>query len=588
MGAVFGWSGAPDPDLRERMSRALAHRGAAEELGAETATATVGYRALFAAPERQRLGSGLLSDGGVTIAVAGFLTGLGGAWRGDLPDPPSLADLLDAYRRRGIGFANELRGAFVLAVADRGTLHLVRDGAGARTVYWARNEGRLLFAVEPKALLSVPGFPRRLRPAAVAQYLTFSFIPGAATMLEGVHELPPGHRLTSVGVGEPRVERWFVFEEGEKEKRSDEEWVERFRELHGRAVAERLRVAGESVGLFLSGGLDSSVVAAEAVRQGALPLSTTTIHFGPSYRNELEYARAVAERLGTEHQEVLIRPRSFLPRLRRMIWHLDEPIGDPITMPNFELARRVAGDVRFVLNGEGGDPVFGGPKNLPLLLQHWYGGVERDALWRERAYLASYRRAYEDLDRLLTPEFRAQFDREEALEGVLTPFFHAPRPRGFVDKLMAINIRLKGAHLILPKVERMLAAAGLVSMSPLFDERLIEQSFRMPATLKLARGVEKVILKRAYAGALPRSVIERPKMGMAVPVHFWLRGEMKRYARRILRAKSLRRAGIFEPERVRQLLAYEIQEGPGRYGLKLWMLLTFELWRRIVIEGEAV
>jgi asparagine synthase (glutamine-hydrolysing) len=153
---------------------------------------------------------------------------------------------------------------------------------------------------------------------------------------------------------------------------------------------------------------------------------------------------------------------------------------------------------------------------------------------------------------------------------------------------MAINIRLKGAHLILPKVERMTGAWGLTPLAPLFDERLIGLSFRMPPRLKLAGGVEKLVLKRAYAGDLPAAVIARPKSGMRVPVHFWLRGEMKRYARHILHPRRLRQAGIFQPERVRQLLNYDIEGGGGRYGLRLWMLITFEIWRRLTVEGEPL
>ena len=155
-----------------------------------------------------------------------------------------------------------------------------------------------------------------------------------------------------------------------------------------------------------------------------------------------------------------------------------------------------------------------------------------------------------------------------------------------LDKLQAINIRLKGAHLILPKVDRMTGAWGLRQLAPLFDERLIEMSFRMPPRLKLDRGVEKVILKRAYERDLPPEVIARPKSGMRVPVHFWFKGEMKKYARKILSPRKLREVGIFDQRRVRQLLDYDIDGGPARYGLRLWMLITFEIWRRIVVEGE--
>ncbi|MEE8301703.1 MAG: asparagine synthase-related protein [Candidatus Tectomicrobia bacterium] len=258
------------------------------------------------------------------------------------------------------------------------------------------------------------------------------------------------------------------------------------------------------------------------------------------------------------------------------------------TVPNFELSARVAQDVRWVFNGEGGDPCFGGPKNISMLLHHWYGGIDRQANTRERLYLASYRRAYDELWNLLSPELQQDIDPKTDLEGFLTPFFATSRPPQFLNKLMAINIRLKGAHLILPKVERMTGAWGLTPLSPLFDERLIRLSFMLPPRLKLAAGAEKIVLKHAYANALPASVIARPKSGMRVPVHFWFRGEMKRYARHILHPRRLRQAGIFRPERVRQLLKYDIEEGSGRYGLRLWMLLTFEIWRRLVVEREPV
>jgi len=296
----------------------------------------------------------------------------------------------------------------------------------------------------------------------------------------------------------------------------------------------------------------------------------------------------VADKAGTTHHEELIEPQAFLPRLRQMVWHLDDPIGDPITMPNFELSRRVAQRHRWVFNGEGGDPLFGGPKNIPMLLQHWYGGVPRDPRFRERAYLASYRRGYEELPLLLSAEARRGMDLEEGLERLLTPYFAADRPAEFLHKLSLVNIRLKGAHLILPKVERMYGAWGLSPLAPLFDERLIRLSFAMPARLKLFGGVEKRILKSAYADLLPPEVTARPKSGMRVPVHYWFQGDLRKYAAKILAPRLLRKAGLFAPDRVRRLLAYDTEEGPGRYGLRLWMLLTFEIWRRIVIEGESV
>ena len=580
MGALYGFTGPPDPRLQTRMGDALRHRGNGSCFTDTGDSATRIYTARFDERERRRLGAGLYTDGDQTIALAGALHTAS-------PEPPTLPELLEWYRHEGPGFVRRLRGAFVLAVRDRATIHLVRDGAGQRTIYYGRGAGRFIFAIEPKAVLAVPGFPRRLRPAAVAEYLTFSFIPGSRTMLEDLHELPSGHHLSCNGESGPVLERYFAFEETAPESCTPStEWVDRFRTQFGRAVAERLPT-GQPVTVFLSGGLDSSIVTAEVARQHDRPVRTYAIHFGRQYPHELDFARAVAERCGTHHEEVLIRPKDFLPHLRKIIWYLDEPIGDPITVPNFQLAARVSDNGPWVFNGEGGDPCFGGPKNIPMMLNHWYGGMQRDARFRERMYLASYRRAYDDLTQLISPEWQRHADVHGDLEGILEPFFAGDRPTHFLNKLMAINIRLKGAHLILPKVERMLGASGLVPLSPLFDEQLIRLSFAMPPRMKLADGVEKVVLKRAYGDCLPAEVIDRPKSGMRVPVHFWFQGEMKRYARKILSPRSVRNAGIFDEKRVRQLLAYDSEEGASRFGLRLWMLITFELWRRMVIEGES-
>jgi asparagine synthase (glutamine-hydrolysing) len=565
------------------MAESVAHRGRGAYVVHESEHATFAVRA--ARPDlADRLGSAALhADGDLALAFAGHLTGADFACS-------SLADVAARFRVRGADCVAELRGAFVLAISDGARLFLVRDGAGVRTLYWGLHAGRLLFAVEPKGVLVAPGFPRRLRPAAIAQFLSTSFVPGERTMLEDLFELCPGHRLElDAPRGEPRIHRFFVFENETQAQaeRSDEEWVREFQTLFSRAVAER-RTPGEPVGVFLSGGLDSSVVTAELAGQHDARVHTYAVHFGSEYPNELPFARAVAERCGTLHQEVRLRPKDFLPRLRRIIWHLDDPIGDPITVPNFELAARVSSEVRSVYNGEGGDPLFGGPKNIPMLLHHWYGGIERDAGFRARMYLAAYRRSYEEWPRLLTPAWASRVSAERDLEGVFSSMFDAEQPGTFLNKLCAINIRTKGGHLILPKVDRMAGASALVPLAPLFDERLVRLSFRVPPRLKLETGVEKVLMKRAFVDRLPLQVLGRPKSGMRVPVHFWLQGEMKRYARKVLARRELERAGIFDPDRVARLLAYDTEEGPGRYGLRLWMLLTFEIWRRIVVEGEPV
>lgn len=571
MSGLVAFTGPPDRALLDRMLKRLSHRGTAVGEPIETPWATVAVcewpnlqpvgksqTECFATPEHQ-------------WAISGFLLG-------ERPEHP--ADI------------RSLLGSFAAACVTERTLTIARDPTGCQSLYYGQVGLRWLIGTEPKCISGESNFERNIRPASLAQYLAFSFVPGRHTMLEDLFEAEAGHTLTFSADQPPKVERHFQFETREwqnddqaSQTCDDAHWIAQTRSLVADAVRERMPSDRDNA-VFLSGGLDSSIIAAEVAKQSSGPIRTYSLHFGPKYANELEFAKSVADRIGSRHEEVLIRPKHFLPRLREMIWHLDEPIGDPITQPNFELAQHVGQNSSYAFNGEGGDPLFGGPKNIPMMLTHWYGGVERPANFREQAYLASYRRAYEEWTQLLSEDFRRQINPVDDLEHVLSPYFQSP-PQSFLNKLMAINIRLKGANLILPKVDRMLAASGLTPLSPLFDDRLVELSFRMPPKMKLRAGIEKYALKQAYAADLPQEIIDRPKSGMRVPVHFWFQRELRSYARDILSKKNIRRAGIFDADRIQKLLRYETEEGPGRYGLKLWMLLTFEIWRRIVVEGEA-
>ena len=465
---------------------------------------------------------------------------------------------------------------------------LARDPAGGRTAYFGRHNDRWYVAAEPKGIWGLPGFSRQIRAGAVAQYLTYSYIPGPDTMLEGIHEIQPGHWVELKNGSEPKPIRHFHFPQFEQDQPEVDfaYWADRFKKQLRDEVALRLE-SGTNPTVFLSGGLDSSIVAAEVARQSSSRPRTYSIHFGHKYPNELSFAHEVAQHLKTEHEDVEISAKLAVSRLRKMVWHLDDPIGDPVTMPNFELANFVSQrDVRQVFNGEGGDPLFGGPKNMSMLLGHWYGGVDTSAGFRERRYLASYRRAYSELDKVLSPELLSELNRDEHLCAPLTPFFEQSGP--LLHKLLAINTQLKGAHLILPKVERMLAASNIRPLSPLFTKSMIELAFSSPPKAKLNQGVEKFLMKEAYRGLIPDSVINRPKSGMRVPVHYWFKGPLRRYAKKILSKRALKRSGLFNAERVSQWLKYDTEQAAGRYGLRIWMLLTFEIWRRIVIEGESV
>ena len=499
---------------------------------------------------------------------------------GRLRSPATLGQLMHLWSDVGPKALRDVRGDFILVVQDGDGVYLVRDGAGVRSMYWAVINGELAWACEPKGVSSQAAFRARILPSGVARYLAYSFQPGAETLLEGLYEVRPGHYVVWAPGASPVEHRWFAFEAGVDDPEDDPAaWVKRFRNDFSESVSQRLPSGNDPIGVFLSGGIDSAVVTAELCRMVDRPVHSYTIHFGDEYENELGFARQVADMYGTIHHEVEVRPAQFIARMEEVAFHLDDPIGDPITVPNYELARYATRDVDVIFNGEGGDPCFGGPKNLTMLLNQWYAGAHAPGQ-RERWYLESYRRALPELDHVLTPEWRSQIESARDLESVLTPFFETNEPNTFLEKLLAINIRLKGGHLILPKVDRMLAAHGLRPLSPLFDERMLKLAMSLPATLKVAHGVEKKVLKEAYAGLLPEEILQRPKSGMRVPVHWWLRNEMKGYARSVLLSKQCIKAGIFRPHRIKELLDYAAVEDGGRYGLRLWMLTTFELWRR--------
>ena len=317
MSALYGFYGPKDPELIATMRGALSHRGEALCLEEVTESATIGVISHHTQATCERLGTGHWKDPerDLSITLSGQLLA---------PRPgaePALPHLLRRYQDEGTALFKHLRGAFVMAIRDGATLHLVRDGVGARTLVWGHHGSHTRLAVESKGILSDSSFPRRLRPGAVAQYLSFSFIPGRGTMLEGIEELLPGHTLTLEPGREPVLRRWFHFEDPEDTPElTTSDWVARIAETHALAVKER--VPGDApFATFLSGGLDSSIVVAELTAQGHQRPPTFSIHFGPRYDNELEFARQVAERCGSDHHEVLIEPKTFLPRLRRAVWH---------------------------------------------------------------------------------------------------------------------------------------------------------------------------------------------------------------------------------------------------------------------------
>lgn len=489
--------------------------------------------------------------------------------------------LLKAYVAEGPAALARARGMFALAIWDGTELSLVRDPLGARTLFRARVGSAWGAASSLRALRRWPALPGRIDAAGVAAYLTFAYLPGEQTLLEGVREVPPGMlvRLQADGRSEGHS-----FWEPREELAEGDDHPRRLRALLEEATALCLP-RGEEVGVFLSGGIDSSLVTALASRLHDRPVRSYAIHFGAELPNELAYSGLVAAHCRTQHEVLQFSGEQVAAHLPEAIAELDCLVGDPLTVPNLLLARKAAADgLRVVLNGEGGDPVFGGPKNLPMILFE-LGRSDPRPEARAHAYLRSYRKCFDDLPQLLTPEAQRALAAAPPLESIVSPFLESARMESYLNRLLYTNTRTKGAHHILTKVERLTSSCGLEGRAPLFDRAVVDYAFRIPPTLKLAGASEKWVLKSAVEDLLPGTVVHRPKSGMRVPVQHWLGGPLHSLAADLLLGPRALARGLFRPEPIRAWMAGEGALWP-RHGAKLWLLLSLELWLRSFVDGE--
>ncbi|RBM16092.1 asparagine synthetase B [Streptomyces sp. PT12] len=543
--------------------------------------------------------------------------------------PPGCTDgelLLRCWARLGAVGLRAAEGMFALLVAEGRDLVVIRDHAGARTAFYARADGCWAAATSLRALRRWPALATGLNLAAVRSFLTFAYLPGDETLLTGVHEALPGRVLRLAADGSATEESYWEPEERlpppagrvaegrepyapgphdpgplapgphDLGPHDPEPYVLGLRALLEEAVACRLPEA-EPVGVLLSGGIDSSLVTAIAAKRHAHPVHTYSISFGSELPNELGYSGLVATHCHTRHRVLTVPGRTVAERLAETVALLDAPVGDPLTVPNLMLAEAAAEDgLRVVLNGEGGDPVFGGPKNLPMLVFEMHRAADPDAPSlavgapdpagphgdgdaRAEAYLRSYRKCYTDLPRLLTPEAAEALAEAPHPRRLVAPYLRPGRMNALLNQLLHCNLRTKGAHHILTKVERLTASRQLQGRAPLFDHRVIDHAFATPPRLKLSGTIEKWVLKEAVRDLLPGTVVDRPKSGMRVPVQRWLEGPLRDLSAELLLGREARARGLFRASTVREWTRRRGTLLP-RHGSKVWLLLTLELWLR--------
>jgi asparagine synthase (glutamine-hydrolysing) len=463
----------------------------------------------------------------------------------------------------------DVKGAFALADWDGERLLLARDPVGERTLYYTLTaQGDLAFA---SRLRDLP-HSRQIDSLGLAYYLCCAYVPGRRSLVQGTHEMLPGElieyragQLSSRRLWQPPNESWT--------ERSEEDLRQDLRQALEEAVLRRLPEG--QVGCTLSGGIDSSLIVALLKKLTPAPVRTYSLSFGPEYANELPFSTAVAEHCQTIHRVIELSPPQVVDRLDEVLGWLSKPNGDPLTIPNALLFEEASREVSVVFNGEGGDPSFGGPKNLPMLLSELY--AEGQPFEREASYLRSHLKCYDDLREMLHPDLWDSL-ADFQLERDLSP--HLRRPgQSLIQKLMQLNLSFKGAHHILPKVDAISYPFGVWPRSPLFDRDVVEIAFRIPAQLKLKGSVEKYLLKEAVRDLLPDSVVDRPKSGMMVPVEAWFSGPLLAEAKARL-LDGLAGRGLFRRDYLERLLEGKLGGLRPRRGVKIWLLITLECWLR--------
>jgi asparagine synthase (glutamine-hydrolysing) len=574
MSAIAGYVGDADPAVLDCMLAAVDYRGD----NSDTATppgAGIGYRMWSG---RAGKSQGVSRNGNVVAVVSGSFAppvkSPGEDLQAVLTDPERLA---------------ALDGNFAAALwdGDRRRLTLLRDPFGVRSLYYSQHGGVFYFASELKQLLAVPGLPVELDYVAVHKYLTFSFVPGEDVPIRGIKRLLPG-RVAVWENGALTVTPFFTLRERIDPALEDRRAaVKLVRGLCRKAVAKRLNGEPE-VGLFLSGGIDSSGVAVW-LKQAGVNVRAFSLDFGQQSVEKYQ-AKTVADALGIPLTYVPVGGTDVGRILTDLVWKLDLPFGDPVTGPQYLLARaaRQAG-LSVVFNGEGGDQLFGGWTSKPMISAQLYAGLYGEDS-REQLYLRSYHRFYGLEDRLYTHDFLARIGPPGQQRALLTPYLHGEQANTFLNRVRLADVSLKGSQNILPRMDRTSQCWGLDVRTPLFDRALAEASFTLPPRMKLHGACEKYVLKLALQKFLPREIVWRRKFGMSVPITDWALGPLAVTMEDLLSPASLSHRGLFRPEYVTQLRRG--QDAPGevrhrRIGERLWTLAMLEAWLRVFIDGKG-
>ncbi len=530
--------------------------------------------------------------------------------------------IVHAYEQWGDACVERFRGMFAFAIwdADRRRLLLARDRLGIKPLYWTLSRGRLLFASEIKAILASGLVAAEPNEDAIPELLGTRSLSGTETLFKGIHRLLPGHLLVFER-GTVTTRMWWDVPVGkdnpDAQGLSDRTAIERFSARLEDAIRTRL-MADVPLGMFLSGGLDSSAIAAMMARMIDRPLQTFSVAFKERAFSELDYARQVSRAIKADAHEVVIDDRDFFGALPSLVWHEDEPIAHPSSVPLYFVSKLAREHVKVVLTGEGSDELLAGYAKYPRTIVNWRAG----ALWGAAPEPMRQFVSQSVVPRL--PERAARYARRSFLALPRTPeamffdnfagiglgrqasllssrvaaaapsaytasraYFDAPNGHSTIlDRLLYADLKTYLVELLM-KQDQMSMAASIESRVPFLDHHLVEFAAALPPRMKLRGLTTKWILRQAVKRILPREILTRRKMGFPVPFGLWMRGVWADAARDVLLDRRTRQRGVIDPAGTAALLDAH-QAGTIQGGDAIWGLMNLELWYRTFIDGDGI
>lgn len=538
------------------------------------------------------------------------------------------------YEEYGDRFLEHLRGMFGLAVLDlrRRRVLVARDRMGQKPIFYAHQNGKLLFGSEMKSLLAVDPTLNQADYSRLGQYLQFSFVAEPDTFYQSIKRLPAAHYAVFEN-GSLEIKPYWDFEFSPEENRSEQDWIDELDATFLDCVKARLE-SEVPLGVFLSGGLDSSAIVAYAHEAGLEPLKTFTIGFDRKEWDESDDAQRIANHFGTQHHCLRLGESdilsSFEDTLSKLIHHFDEPFGDDSAMPTWHVSRLAREHVSVILSGDAGDELFAGyssykgarfgqtyrrfapsilgsrilpafPKLASMILrgQPRYQALRAAKVFAESAlpFLASYRDKVaiwrpNELRSLLSPDAFQSSDflgdqyLPDRLWNLLDPSKH--EGRDVVSRLTEQDMRCYMKDDILVKVDRMSMAHSLEVRSPMLDHKMVELAARMPTSMKLRGSTGKYVLRKVLENRLPRKSMAKRKQGFGMPLREWFCGPLSNMVQEYLvSSDSGLPEHLFQHSTVSKVIKQH-RDGAADHSHKLWLLLCFAAWERNRRDGVSV